>query len=311
MNITALIEKMVIIFVTIGFGFLAGKMDIIDKPMAQKLSKLVVWITNPLLNLNSVLAHEHLLSNREVLILTAIALCGYAFLVISSRFIPLILGVDKNDIKERGIYEFMYIFSNIGYMGYPVISALYGPGAIFYATIFVIPFNVICFTYGAYIVSGRESAGRFQLKSLLQPVVLSAIISYALYLLNVRVPVLMTDCFAMVGDLTTPLAMLILGSSLAGLRARDIFGTPRLYGLAAFKLIVLPLISYFLVGLFIESELLKGITVVIMAMPAAINATMVSYEYGGNCDTAASGVFLTTLLSIITIPLMLWLLFGV
>jgi len=113
MDLTALFYRMVTIFVTIGFGALAGKLRIMDKDLTQKITRLIIYITTPLLILYSVIGTEHLLSNKQVLLLTAIAVCSYAFMLLTSRLIPRLLFVHKHDVRKAGMFEFMYIFSNI------------------------------------------------------------------------------------------------------------------------------------------------------------------------------------------------------
>ncbi len=309
MDISALLEKIIVIFFAVGCGFFAGKKDLIDDGMARKLSRMVIYITTPMLAVDSVLSGGRMLSNGEVYMLTGIALASYAFLILAAKAVPRLLRIGRDEDKKAGMYEFMFIFSNIGYMGYPVLEALFGKESIFFATIFIIPFNILCFTYGIYLMSGKERSSRFGLHSLLQPVIIAALLSYMFYICDVQVPAIVTDCIGYVGDLTTPLALLVLGSVLSRIPLGSVFGDVRLYILSFVKLVALPVAVYYAVRPFVGNELLLGIIVVMMGMPVAINAAMVALEYDGDQKTASAGVFLSTVLSLVTMPLVMWFLF--
>ena len=290
MDIQALFEKMVVLFTILFAGFFCGKAGIMDVESNKSLSRLVANLTNPMLVLASVMTDERLLNPAEVLQVTLLAAGCYAFLIASSLLLPRLLHLGP---RERGPYRFFYIFSNIGFMGYPLVRAMFGEGAMFHLTIFVLFFQLVCWSYGAQTISGE---GRFRLswRILKTPCVLSALLAYAIYLSGVHVPRIVADVVKTTGEITSPLAMLILGCALSQCSLRDVFGRPKLYLLALVKLIVVPLAAFF----------------VVLAMPAATNATILTYQNHGDDRLAASGVFLTTLLSVASVPGLMLLLFG-
>ena len=103
--------------------------------------------------------------------------------------------------------------------------------------------------------------------------------------------------------------MLIIGSTLAGIPLRDVFSDFRVYIVTIVRLIIVPVLTFFLLHLFVTDALMLGVLTALSAMPSATNTTMLCMEYGGNEQFAAKGVFLTTLFSVVTIPLLLSLLF--
>lgn len=306
MDIQALFEKMVVLFTILFAGFFCGKAGIMDVESNKSLSRLVANLTNPMLVLASVMTDERLLSPAEVLQVTLLAAGCYAFLIASSLLLPRLLHLGP---RERGPYRFFYIFSNIGFMGYPLVRAMFGEGAMFHLTIFVLFFQLVCWSYGAQTISGE---GRFCLswRILKTPCVLSALLAYAIYLSGVHVPRIVADVVKTTGEITSPLAMLILGCALSQCSLRDVFGRPKLYLLALIKLIVVPLAAFFVLRTFIKDPLLLSLTTVVLAMPAATNATILTYQCHGDDRLAASGVFLTTLLSVVSVPGLMLLLFG-
>lgn len=306
MDIQALFEKMVVLFTILFAGFFCGKAGIMDVESNKSLSRLVANLTNPMLVLASVMTDERLLSPAEVLQVTLLAAGCYAFLIASSLLLPGLLHLGP---RERGPYRFFYIFSNIGFMGYPLVRAMFGEGAMFHLTIFVLFFQLVCWSYGAQTISGE---GRFRLswRILKTPCVLAALLAYVIYLSGIRIPRIIADVVKTTGEITSPLAMLILGCALSQCSLRDVFGRPKLYLLALIKLIVVPLAAFFVLRTFIKDPLLLSLTTVVLAMPAATNATILTYQNHGDDRLAASGVFLTTLLSVASVPGLMLLLFG-
>lgn len=306
MDIQALFEKMVVLFTILFAGFFCGKAGIMDVESNKSLSRLVANLTNPMLVLASVMTDERLLSAVEVLQVTLLAAGCYAFLIASSLLLPRLLHLGP---RERGPYRFFYIFSNIGFMGYPLVRAMFGEGAMFHLTIFVLFFQLVCWSYGAQTISGE---GRFRLswRILKTPCVLAALLAYVIYLSGIRIPRIVADVVKTTGEITSPLAMLILGCALSQCSLRDVFGRPKLYLLALIKLIVVPLAAFFVLRTFIKDPLLLSLTTVVLAMPAATNATILTYQNHGDDRLAASGVFLTTLLSVASVPGLMLLLFG-
>ena len=296
---------MLILFCTIGAGFLAGKLRLVGPDFNRNFSNVIINFTSPALVLHSVIGSERVLSNRQVLALTGIALLSYAALIALSQVLPRLLRVEKSAL---GTWKFMTIFSNVGFMGFPVVNAIYGPEAVFFAAIFQIPFNLLCFTYGARLIAG-DKMGPVKAKQFLTPMVISTAVAYVLYLCDWNAPTVLVDLCDFVGQITSPGAMIILGVSLSVMPLKSLFGDWRVYVLSALKLLIIPMAVFFTLKGLVTNELMLGITVIIMAMPVATNTTMLAAQHDGDHVTAAKGVFLSTLLSVGTIPLLMWLLF--
>lgn len=306
MDIAALSRKMVLLFFCMLVGFLAAKAKVMDQQTNKKLSSLIVNVTNPLQMLASALAGEHLLSNREVLGLTGLIAAIYAALIVLSFLVPKLLRVKDG---ERGMYQFMFIFANTGFLGYPVVESLLGEHAKFYVTLYVMFFQLFCWSFGVSLISG-ERRFRWRWSILRHPCVVAALLSFVIYLSGWQAPSIAQQAAKYVGDMTSPSAMLIVGCSLAQMRFGAIFGRWRIYALSALKLVLVPLAAYFVLRTFIRSELTLCALTVLLCMPVATNSTIISYQYGADDTVASAGVFVSTLLCMVTIPLMMRLLFG-
>lgn len=303
MNISGLSQQMFLLFGIIMIGYIATKCKKMDSVTNQKLSTLISCVTNPLQVVSSVLQGERPLENSMVLKITGIACCIYVVLIILAKVLPRIFRAKSG---QEGVYQFLFIFANVGYMGYPVIEALLGTEYLFCATIFVVTFQLFCWSYGVSLLSGEK---KISWKAFLRPMIVAALLAYGIYFANIQVPPVCYQLTKTVGSITSPLAMLIIGCSLAQLSLKEVFGKWQMYVLAVLKLLLLPIAGWFVLRLFITDKVLLGVFVVTLAMPSATNATIISYQYGGDEKMASSGVFLTTLFSVATIPFVMWLLF--
>ncbi|MBC7958700.1 MAG: AEC family transporter, partial [Vallitaleaceae bacterium] len=177
--------------------------------------------------------------------------------------------------------------------------------AVFYAAIINLPFNLLAYTLGIYFVSMNTGvASAFKWKKMINAGVLSVFVGLILLGFDIVLPNFMQDTIGMIGGLTTPLSMLVIGASLAHVKMKTLFTNKRLYAYCLIRLIIFPGLVYFaLTALGIEGIIL-GVAVVLSGMPAAANTVMMSKEYGGNDLLAAEGVFISTMLSALTIPLL-------
>ena len=178
MDILALCRKMVILFFCMATGFAAAKGGAMDLQSNKKLSALVVNIANPMQILASALTGEHLLSNGETLRLAGLIVLIYLGLIALSFPAAKVLRVKGS---EAGLYRFMFIFSNTGFLGYPIVESLLGYQATFYVTLFVLFFQLFCWSYGASLIRG-EARFRFQWQVLRQPCVAASLAALGNYL---------------------------------------------------------------------------------------------------------------------------------
>lgn len=298
---------MITLFLIIFIGYIAAKLKYLSDDANKDISRLVAFVTSPLQILSSVLKPgNHPIPNLTALKITVIAFVMYIILIFAAKLLPKLLRAEG---KEAGCYQYMFIFSNIGYMGYPVIDALFGSEYRFYATIFILAFDAFCWTYGVAIMSGERL--KFDKRVLLRPMIIAAMLSYFLYFskLGMHCPEIIYNVTSKIGDMTSVLAMLIVGCSLAQISLKEIFGRWQSYVLAVLKMIVLPVIIWSVLRLFIKDQTVLGVVTVISAMPVATNSTIISYQFGGDKRLSSSGVFITTLIAVVTVPVLMTVLF--
>ena len=291
-----LCEMLVILF-AMAMGFLAHRLGYFNSETDQRLSKVVLNITMPAMIVAAVITGDTLPELAEVLAVLKVAAVFYLLEMVFALAAPRLLGGTPG---QKGVWRFGLVFGNIAFIGYPVATALFGPGALFYAVILAMPFNLLSYTLGPLMLVGAK---RFQWKQLITPCTTAAVLGLFFALTRLRPPARVGECLAFVGNVTVPLSLLVVGSLLAGLPMGQVFKSPRLWCLSALRLLVLPGVLYIILRALGTESLLLGITVIEMAMPVAINGSMLCLEYGGDKECMAQATLLTTAASIITIPL--------
>ena len=306
MDTNVIISQMIILFLILTLGYFIFKIKLVDDNFTKQLSALVIKVTMPALLLSSVLDITERQPLRDVLTSFGIAVALFFIVMpIVGFLLAKLFRVKRN---STGLYVFMATFSNVGFMGFPVISALAGEVGLFYAAIYNLVFNVAVFTLGVWLVNhdkDGESSG-FDIKLLMSPGVIAALLAIALYFMNIKLPVLLCDTIRSVGSITSPSAMLIIGCTLAKMDIKTVFSDWRLYPWILIKQIVIPILLWIPLAMIIKNEILLTVTFILFLMPVANNAVLFANTYNGDEELAARSVFLTTLFSLLTVPICVW-----
>lgn len=297
-----LLQQMVVLFFLMGIGFFCSKKGIITEEVSKKLSAIVVNIANPALVLTGCMG-ENKMEGRELLMVAGIVIAVYAALVLLAMLIPRFLFIEK---KKRGTYQAMTVFSNIGFMGFPVISAVYGNGALLYASLFMIPYNVLIYTYGvAAMTAGTEEKKKegISFGRIFNVGVIACIVTIIFYLLRISMPEFIEITVTHLSNLTAPLSMMVIGASLSRIHLKKLFMDGKLLLFSFIKLLVIPIVGVMIIRQFVENDIICGVCMVMLATPVGSMTAMLAQQYDGDYEMASKGVALTTILSVATMPL--------
>lgn len=293
------LEVMVVLFIIVILGYVACKLGYMGDKFDKKLSSIVVDITCPLLVLSSVMGDE--LPDRTLILpLLGVGFLTYILLLAFGFWVPRLITKNHDD---QGMIGFALMFANVGFIGYPIVSSIFGPHAVFYAALLNMPNTVFIFTAGVMLIKGEYSLKQFNPKVLVSPAMLGAFLAAIIVALGIHTPDIIARPVTMVGNITVPAALMIIGSSMAKLPIREIIGSPKVYITALLRLTIVPLSIYFLFKACGVSDLVNNINTVVIAMPVASFGTMFCLKYGRNPSLITETTFITTLGSIITIPL--------
>jgi len=303
--------KMVELFLIIIIGYVMCKCGGFGREARQQVTRLVMNVALPGLTLSAVLNQENLPGRAQILSLFGVAFSSYLVLIVCAYVVPKMMRVKKT---EEGLYRFMVAFANVGFIGYPVTQAIFGDKVLFYTCVFNLPFNFLAFSIGvifiqksAVLSGGQEKEGTgnaITYKTFLTPCLISSILAIILALGGWKAPSIIGETCATVGNITTPAALLVIGSSLADMPTREMFNNGRVYLLALFRLFLVPLAVFLIYRNFVTDPLLLGVCVILCAMPVATNGTMLCLQYNADEKLMSQGTFITTLLSLVTIPVL-------
>lgn len=287
-----IILSIFLLFAYMAVGFVSHRIGLMDHTSDKYFSTFLLKVSLPATILASAIGQD--VENR--------AEAFYVIGIASALFfiLPLMANVYQKITKTSDTYKLMLTYSNLGFMGMPIMEALYGQIGLFYTSIFMIIFNISVFSYGVSVI--QKGAG-FDFKKLLNPGIIAAVTAIIIFVFQVPVPEPLTLLFRGVGSITSPLAMITLGSTIGGVHLASVFKDKSLYVFSLAKLVIWPLIVWFLLQFFIDSKMILGIATILMSLPVASNVTMLSLTYGGDVEVSVKGTCLSTLLSLITIPI--------
>ena len=322
MDIQVVISQMAVLFLLIAAGYVFGKIKMLTPDGVKVLSKVVINISTPSVILNSVLGDTGGISGGKTAHFILMVLLVYMLFFLIAMPAARALGSGEVEggwgmgsgdegsaVRFRGnsgIYTSMIVFGNVGFMGYPVVQAIFGDRAMFYAVLLNVIFNMLIYSVGIIMISGKKENVR--LKVIVNATFVASVISLIIAFTGFRAPFVITETVRIAGGINTPCAMLVIGATLAQIPVGHVFIKWRLYIIALLKMIAIPVITWLIFKQFITESMLLGLLVVLSGMPIAAAVPMIAVEYGGDEHLASGGVFLTTLLSAATIPLIVHLL---
>ena len=299
---------MLTLFALVVVGYVAGKLGYLGGDFDRQLSRLVINITCPALILSSAMTGE-LPDRRFILPLLLISLITYLILTGAAFLLPRYLTKKKDDEGDIG---FALMFGNVGFMGYPVVASIFGHETVFYAAVLNVVNTFAVFTVGTILITGRSDVEqkRFEKKVLYSTPMLAAYLTMAIVALEINnIPEAVSQPLTMLGNITVPAALLIIGSSMSNLSLRTMLGNTTVYATTLFRLAILPIGIHFLMGALGFSPFVVNINTLVIAMPVATYGTILCLKYQKDTTMITEVTFITTLLSMVSIPLLVMLLF--
>jgi len=287
-------------------GFVAGKSGAVSKNATGYLSDILMKVALPatiFLSISGTFNQGILVDSFQIAILT---------LVIHSSCIAISLGYTKLmkiPEKDRGVWVFASTFSNNGFMGFPIAYAILGKEGLFLASISNTVFNVLIFSVGIKLITmGHESSKGINIKKLFLNNNNIAIFLGLIFLVTqTSLPQPIQNSLSYMGNVTTPMSMFLVGLSISSNKVSELFNDYKIYFLCSVRLLIAPILAIALMSFipFGSMSLVPKVMAIVLAMPAPSATAILAEQYNGNKELAAKVVFLTSILSIITIPIIL------
>ena len=302
MDYAHIVGRMIIIFGVVMVGYFAAKRGLWAAELNKYMSVFVLNVTAPLLILSSVMGDGLTFEPAEIGQLLLVSVLNYLVLLGAAYFFTFVWRLDT---FRRGLLRFMISFGNVTFIGFPVLLSIFDERAIFYGAVLTIPFNLLIFTVGVEFIAGTGNIkAAFRPRMLLSPCVVAAVLAAVLALFKVETPAEVGEFCHLLGDMTIPCALLIIGSSLSRIPVRDMMGNRFVYTMSAIRLLLLPLLVLGLFRLMGFDPYVTNVAAVLSGMPVAANGIMFCIRYGKDDRLMAQGIFLSTLFSIFSIPLL-------
>ena len=293
MNITTIVTQMTILLFIMIIGFVGAKKNIFNDEVNVYASNILLRIGIPDLIISSVKDGSPFTGNElfNVLVIFSIFVI---FTGIVSKIIVEVLRIKEN----KALWQFMILFTNAGFMGLPAIQAILGDKAMLYGALFLLPLNCLMYGYGESLFR----KGGFSFKKFMNGPMIASVVALIFCILNIKLPYILGQTCTYVGNVTTPLSMMVIGAGLVKMDIKELLDL-KLWGFTLFKMVLLPLFYMFSLSLFHIDPLIENTLVLIMCMPVASNSSVYALMYGEDAPLASKAIFMTSVACVVTIPL--------
>ncbi len=330
MDIIIVAQQMLMLSAMMAVGFIITKLGWINDDTSLRLSKLTSCIFNPLLVVNSVIGQDISKTGSLFWENLSLVFIFYLVLFIAGWIINPIIRTPKTDSEK---FRMLTLFPNCGFMGIPVIASLLGNEYVIYVAIYMLFYNVILYTYGVHMVkssvskkqalssstsdtdtsitsnnnthnNGLSSTKRMSvLRTLIfNPGLISSVFALILFFCGVTLPQTVNSFIGYMSAPCIPISMMLIGNSIAKADLIKIIRNLRLYLYIILRQIVLPIACCFLVRLLPFDTEIKMLFIILLSMPAGSMTAIITKEYGGDSEFISSGIVLTTITSLVTLP---------
>ena len=296
------LSQMLVLFIFMLLGYLLQRKELAPPSTGKSLSSLLVNIFLPALNIKVFAANvtPAVLKEKSTLILASCVILAITFLLS-----PHLAKLFAKSPRQREVYTYAFTIANYGYLGYPLVEAVFGEEALFSMMVFCIPYSVAVYTWGMYILNPNKE---LNIKKLLNPTTTAMVVGIVLGLTGLKLPTVLTNTLEMGSACMAPCAMILTGFVLAKNPLREVLAAPKMYLASLIRLILIPGVAGILLySLHLPSELLMA-AVMTLAMPMGLNNVVFPEAFGGDSITGAQSCIISNLLGLVTIPLMVSLL---
>lgn len=300
MAIFTVFFQMLALVIMIGTGYFITKMGMMDEHTNNQMSTMIVEVFNPLLILSSAASSAGTIPLQTMELVGMVAVGMFVFFILSGMIISPFFDKDKG---QRKIFQMMFVFSNLGFIGIPVVSSILGTEYVVYVTEFMLIYTIVFYTYGITLMEGEFSLS--SLKAMINAGTISGIVAVIIIICNIPVPAFIKTAITYLGNVASPMALVAVGFSLARSDLKKIFGQPRLYIFAVIKLLALPLIMLPILRIFTKDVALISVCMVMFGMPIGNMPLILGTQKGIDGSACSAAIILTTILCVFTIPVLL------
>lgn len=296
------VNQVLILVMLIVAGVITKKLKVVGDAVTKEVGSLVINVTLPayiITAMNQSFSKE-ILVNSGILVLMSFGI--YAGSIVLAKSVTKIMGVKSH---TRDVFEYVMIFSNVGYMGYPVLDVAFGKTGVFYGAVFNLPFNVLVWSYGVWLLNRHGSGQKELSRNMFNPGLVAVLLGFALFAFSIKLPTPLFMTLQLIGGVSTPLSMMFVGFILADVHVMELLKQWQCVILSFFRLIFIPGLLLVILKLFGLKGMMLGVPVLLMGMPASANTAILASQFDSDYLLASKVIFVSTFLSIFTIPILL------
>lgn len=292
--------QMLALLIMIGAGYFVTKKGMLDAHTNNQMSDLIVNIFNPMLVLASAANSVGQISLAAMKLAGIIAVGMFlAFIIAGMVLAPLF----EKDRELRKIFQLMFVFSNVGFIGIPVISSIFGAEYVVYVSEFMLVYTLVFYTYGIALMDGKFS--KDSLRAMVNPGTIAGLLAMAVILFEIQLPEFLNTAVTYLGNVTSPMALVAVGFALADSDIKKVFCQPRLYLFSVVKLLVLPLLLLPLLRFAVGTSDLLSVCMVMFGMPVGNMPLILGNQRGLDVTACSAAIILSTVLCVLTVPVLL------
>ncbi|QSX32355.1 AEC family transporter [Shewanella avicenniae] len=302
MGVGVIINQIFVLFVLMGLGYWLAKANILDKPTCDKLIWLLCYVVMPCLVFNAFQIPYSPEMWHNFMMVGGLAFGIHVLFIVMSKLL-----LNGRSLKQRGIAEqmqFTAVYSNCGFMGLPFVVALVGSNGAFYGSVYIAVNGIFVWTHGVMTHSGKLDR-KSLIKVLLNPNTVVAIIGCLFFVFSISLPTALHDAVGHVGKMNTALALILVGAAMAPVKIGRIWFSSMAWLSVFVRNLLFPaVVLVCLLALEIKGDMLL-VVLALSACPVAGMSVIFSQMTGKNTEFPISALTLSTIASLLTLPLML------
>lgn len=300
--VNLVLKSVISLFLIMLVGVYGSKRNIITAEVNKALINILIEIALPFMILASfVFTYDETI---KLNVLKTFIYSPIVYIIMAIVSVILLIPIQKD---KRTILHFSNIFTNTGYIGFPILNAMYGAEAVIYGSVFNMFFVIFLWTYGIFLFTGtidKDNLRKEILKIVLNPSILAVILGMIIMVFDIVIPELLLNTIRAVGNITGPLSMIIVGATLAKVEFKNSLKDPSIYYGMATRLIIIPLVIYLISILIGDRGIVSNAVIVMSSMPAAAMTSILAENYELEPEYAATMVLMTTVSALLTIPVL-------
>lgn len=292
------IQQVAVLFLLILAGYLCVRFGILSNDSRKSFSNLLMYLIVPIMIIYSYMTefNEEILENLWMALLLSCAAIGIGIAV--TFLITL-----KHHDRSQPIMRFAMIFSNAAYMGFPLIQAMFGSEGLLYASVYLTVFNIVLWSFGYSMIADKTSGKEILHSIITAPMLYAVLAGLCIFLFQIPIPTVIRQSFSLISGMNTPLAMIITGMIIASSDIRAILRNQKIWRTLGVRMVLIPAVCIVIFYLFGLHGMVPHVVLLLEACPCAAITSIFAIQYDYDEEYAAGAVVLTTLISIVTLPL--------